>query len=412
MSKELRVTFETAAANLYVIVRRISDDYVWNGSAFEVFADGNLATYDVALADEGGDLYDGDMPAMLPAGDYEIRYYERAGGAPATSDLALRTDLLHWDGAAVSSSSTITLSPYALTTLDNQKRFLRITDSDDDTLLTQFINGVSAGIERTCGVQFAARDYRERLNGVAQRKLTLKQWPVISITRMSWGRASAMTVHYSGSGIRAEVAVSAAALKINSVSTSGAATTNNLLFADYPSLSLLAGAINGVSGWSASVTVNMPSADLNPTGGTDARTQSVILTYPDRGDIHYTVEYETGILQITDCAGWGYGGLQPLHGRPTGYEAVAVFPGGAGSSESAHQSILVQYRAGYEIIPADVELMCNQLVADVFYDSTMPRNQTMSSLGPFTWKANIQQSRTLREELSEYLDISKSLGGV
>lgn len=407
MSRELRVNFNAAAANLYAILRRLSDGYVWSTvtEAFAAWSDGSIADYDIALTDRGGDLYDGDMPAAVPAGDYEIGYYERAGGTPATTDLRLLTESpRHWDGAILSSGSSISLSAYALTSLDNQKRYQRITDSDDDTILTQLINAVSAEIERVCGVQFVARDRRERYNGAGQRKLKLKQWPVIDLFRLAWGWSPAVSISYSGSAIRAEVGVSDTDVRISSYASTGAATTNRFTFADYDTVSEVAAAIAAVSGWSASVAVNMPSADLNPMGGQDAKSKTVQLTYPDRGDINYTVDYASGIIGLRGALPFQSPGLCLGVLNPTGYGSAAVMPGG-------HQYIFVHYRAGYESVPADVEMVCNRLVAEEFYSSgSGSTRQTMSSLGPFTWKATVDQEKNIMSELGHYIDLSTCIG--
>jgi hypothetical protein len=398
MANELTLSYQ-GGGTLYAIIRRQSDGYAWNGTAFEVWSDANVATYDVSLTSLGGDLYAADFPSAIAAGDYRIYFYEQAGASPAITDLILRSIARHWDGAALASESDITLSSYALTTLESAKRYLRITDTSDDTLLTELINQVSAEIERICGIQFKARDRRERLNGTYQRCLVLKQSPVISINRLSWGYGPALTVGYSGSAISASVAVSDTALKIVSTASSGTVTTNTLLFTDYPTASLLVAAINAVSGWAATLTIDVPSADLNPLGGSDAKSRSVILTYPDRADITYHVDYQAGLIELV---GWQF--PFPLTGRtPSGYGGVPVFPGG-------HQYILVEYRAGYESIPDDVMRICNRMVQDAFYEGLTQRSIVAATLGPFSWKASEVQASDIRDSLAYYIDLSKTIG--
>lgn len=53
----------------------------WNGSAFEDFSAGNLAAYRVTIAEDGTTgVYRGDMPALTPAGYYDILLVLRANG--------------------------------------------------------------------------------------------------------------------------------------------------------------------------------------------------------------------------------------------------------------------------------------------------------------------------------------------
>jgi len=258
--------------------------------------------------------------------------------------------------------------------------------------LTELINQVSAEVERICGIQFKARDRRERLNGTHQRCLVLKQSPVIALNRLSWGCGPALTVGYTGSAISASVAVSDTALRIVSTASSGTVTTNTLLFTDYPTASLLVAAINAVSGWTATLTVDVPSADLNPLGGSDAKSRSVILAYPDRADMTYHVDYQTGLIELL---GWQF----PFTGR----DGYGVFPGG-------HQYILAEYRSGYESIPDDVQRICNRLVQDAFYEGLTQRSVVAATLGPFSWKASEVQASDIKNALSYYIDLSKTIG--
>src|SRR4051812_40921888 len=98
MSRELRITFQ-GTATLYAIVRRISDGFAWNGSAFEAWVDGNVGNYDIPLTSRGGDLYDADMPTAVAACDMRVVFYQQAGGAPAITDYIVGIPKeLHWDG--------------------------------------------------------------------------------------------------------------------------------------------------------------------------------------------------------------------------------------------------------------------------------------------------------------------------
>lgn len=102
MADELNVNFQGSAATLYAIIRRASDTYAWNGSAFEAWSDANVGTYDIPLTDKGGDFYSADFPSAIVSGDYSVFYYEQAGGSPATTDLLLDREDVYWDGATTS----------------------------------------------------------------------------------------------------------------------------------------------------------------------------------------------------------------------------------------------------------------------------------------------------------------------
>jgi uncharacterized phiE125 gp8 family phage protein len=184
MAGELFTTYEVAGTDVYAIIRRLSDFYVWDTttSAFVVWADGDVADYDVDLTDVGGDLYKGDFPSSIAAGDYRIFYYERAGGVPALTDTFIESIDRHWNGAALVDTSVVTLSPYALTTVVKVKRLLHLAASTDDDLLTELINAATFKIEKHCNRQFLARAYTERTNGYGTKKLVTKHYPITELT--------------------------------------------------------------------------------------------------------------------------------------------------------------------------------------------------------------------------------------
>lgn len=84
---------------LYAVIRRLSDGYVWNGSAFAAWSDGSLSSYAITLTAKGGDLFTADVPNGITRGTYEAFYYERAGASPATTDLLLQRQSIYVDGA-------------------------------------------------------------------------------------------------------------------------------------------------------------------------------------------------------------------------------------------------------------------------------------------------------------------------
>lgn len=74
----------------------------------------------------------------------------------------------------------MSLNPYALTTLERQKTFMKKTDTTDDTLLTILINVATDTIENHCGRRFKQTDYsNEKYDGPGRRSLLLKNFPVV-----------------------------------------------------------------------------------------------------------------------------------------------------------------------------------------------------------------------------------------
>jgi hypothetical protein len=406
MSNELRTTFQGGGATLYAVIRKLSDlTQVWNGTALETFVNASIANYDIALTDRGGDEYSADMPAAITAGDYRIGVYEQAGGTPAITDLRLASYELHWDGSAASTVSSITLSAYALTDLDSVKTYMGVSGSTYDTKITRIINGVSAEIERICGTRFKARNYRERCNGGRQRRLVLRNRPVQRVTRIAYGNATALAVSYSGSAIDATASVyddpelpAAGGLRLVTIVAGGTETESNLSFASYPTASTLATAVAAVSGWSATVTKDVRCVELFPTGGEDAKSRTVALSYPDRRQSTYHVDGRLGTVEFDRNAfnQWQWPG--------EGCEYRTRFP-------RDFQGIIALYRAGYESIPDDVQDLANELVKERYMMSTTNTAADQITLGPYTIRFNAQQMQKVRDRLADFMDGTAFVGG-
>lgn len=88
MANELSV-MRASGATIWAAVREIATSKVWSiaAGAFVTWANADVADYAIALAEQGGGLYDGDLPAGLSASTaYRVTYYVQAGAAPAVTD--------------------------------------------------------------------------------------------------------------------------------------------------------------------------------------------------------------------------------------------------------------------------------------------------------------------------------------
>lgn len=66
------------------------------------------------------------------------------------------------------------------------KRYLKVTGSDDDTLIGELIDGVEGMIEDYVGWELftVEASYTEYQNGMGENRLTLKRWPASAITTL------------------------------------------------------------------------------------------------------------------------------------------------------------------------------------------------------------------------------------
>ena len=107
MAKEIQIQWTTTGDTLYAEVRRATDGQIWNGAAFEVYATANLATYDIAMTEQGvaSAYFTADMPAV-PSGVYHISIFVQAGVGPAEGDALAGYGDLSWDAVGSSGSPT------------------------------------------------------------------------------------------------------------------------------------------------------------------------------------------------------------------------------------------------------------------------------------------------------------------
>jgi hypothetical protein len=178
-------------------------------------------------------------------------------------------------------------------------------------------------------------------------------------------------------------------LRLTTVSDAGEASAVSLAFDDYPSVALLAAAVNDRAGWSSETLEDVPSHDLRPTAGVDAIGKNVRLTYPDQGDGTWHVAHDTGLVALA---------FDPLFVGESGGGTVASL---------TRAELLVQYRAGYETIPDDVALVCNELVAQAFHEGAHDPAVRSESLGDYACAAvdAVQLSADQLARLRPYMEV-------
>ena len=155
-----------------------------------------------------------------------------------------------------------------LCTVAEAKAYMGKTDTDDDTLLTAIVAAASQKIQRLCNREFLATDYREWVTGDNQRSFALKQHPVIYIDRISHGASQAITASATGF-IKATIQAYDLGVRCSTMDDEGTATANDLTFATYPTTTLLAAAVEALTGWTSPIYIDSGS------------TYTVVFTHPD-----------------------------------------------------------------------------------------------------------------------------------
>jgi hypothetical protein len=288
----------------------------------------------------------------------------------------------------------MSLSSYALTTVQAVLNYSGLV-TDDTARIESLINAMTDRMERECSRKFKARDFVEWYNVSGnQEEFVLNNYPVIRAPAIAFGGQPCLTVSYSGSAIEAVASVSLDRLTLTTYSTSGVRTQNDYLFTDYASVSTLAAALNLVSGITASVTVNVPSFRICPTSGFNLLFTPALFLCPLYNIYNPATDYNTGIVAYR--RGF-WAGESPHFAR--------TFPSG-------HQQILAEYRAGYETIPDDLAMLCNELVMDAYNRSSRDVTVTSETLDQYSYTLadSVKFSDGIRARLSRYMRFS--VGGV
>lgn len=282
---------------------------------------------------------------------------------------------------------------YALTTLAGLKAQLGITSSDEDSLLEDLIDAATERIEREAGRRFAATDYVYWHSGDGEDRILLPQYPVIRVNAAGIRAKQALTVSYSGSAIYAQVIVNDGNLRLLSMSTSGTQTSNDITLDSSTSISEIKTAVDAVSGWSATTLSDGPSLHLRQTVE-GALNNTVTLYKPDDYTYATTINADAGLIALVSNGSFW----------PTGY-ARDYFGGGAvyrtGQVPYGNQNIMIDYRAGYETIPQDIDQIARELAAQMYYGIGQDQSIQSESLGSYS--RTLADRATLTESMRAVL---------
>ena len=243
---------------------------------------------------------------------------------------------------------------YALTTLAKLQGYLGITGSTDEVVLEGCIDRASARIETFIDRKILTRSYVDWV--FPERNVVrLRNWPATAVRRVAYGSTIALTVNATTTtDVRATVAVTESSIVLKRWDSDGTATTSTLAFTTYPTTNGMATAISALTGWSATASDNLLSAELYPVSGADALSNAVYLDVPDIVDSPAWVDMDTGLIRVS-------------------VDAMVDAVGG-------NRPVLVDYDAGYSTVPYDVEQACLEVAATMYRQR---RYDTGTTLGDF-----------------------------
>jgi hypothetical protein len=261
---------------------------------------------------------------------------------------------------------------YALTTLSNLKNWIGITSVDDDVLLEHAIDRATAIIESHCDRKLKARTFSEWCMPSGERTFTVDNYPIVSIDTISYGSAISMTISSdtASTDVIATVENNGTKIRLRKVVYAGTTELIELAISDYPSTRQLVNYINlSANGWTATLTENALTASLYRFGGRGVIDAPCNFEYPRDNVSEYRVDYDTGLVHII----------------------ADRFPGIRSDNASANRfpsgffPVFVQYTAGFETVPADLEQACIEIAADLYRERKQDKTITSESLGDYNY---------------------------
>jgi hypothetical protein len=244
---------------------------------------------------------------------------------------------------------------------------------DPTGVLQTLITAVSDAIEKYCHRDFIQTTYDELYSGTGDRRLLLRQYPVISVQSVRYRPVTVLKLTNTlSANVQARVTVTSVGLTLVRVNAGVKTTDTSVTFAANLTLTAVANAVNALgNGWNAQVvgdTVNYgswPSADLYwppafPTFGAGTSGQGALQCVNGSFAELKMHTYELAGFQW-DSRGWLLRAI-PYTDPELLHPEDLIFPVGI-------NNFRVQYTAGYATVPEGVQEACAEWVAALYYST-------------------------------------------
>jgi len=252
----------------------------------------------------------------------------------------------------------------------------------DVYLIEKLIDRATDFIERFCNRKLKTRSYsRESYWGNGRQMITLDQYPVTAVSRVSYGRTNAFSIKNTTATNNATAEITASILSL--VADGAAATTFTL--SSYAIINLLLAAINLTAGWSATL--------LDSSLGTRKATD--LLIRPAMYCLSPAVAYG----EIPDDELTEYMLINPSEDRNAG---ILQCP----SAFTAGIEFWISYTAGYTPIPYALEAACLELVKYKYNQSKKDGALRSESLGDYSYTIG-DFNKGIPDDLKNALDFFK-----
>jgi hypothetical protein len=280
--------------------------------------------------------------------------------------------------------------------LDLARQHLPTSADADEPAISTLISAASRAVIKYCRRDFNQTSYDELYNGTGDRRLLLRQAPLISVTSVRYRPVTILKIQNNLANTPiARAQVTSTGITLTRV-TSGVTTTDtSITWANNVTITAVQAAVNALgNGWSATGTGydQWPSADIYcPNGisaGVDAplpTTQGALTAAGQNAELKMHT-YELAGFQLDLRRGWLLRAI-PYTDPELMHPEDLMWPIGI-------NNFRVQYSAGYASVPEDVQEATAELVASYFVqrgrDLTL---QSETTHGSYTYAAQLSRGQ-------------------
>ena len=257
-----------------------------------------------------------------------------------------------------------------LITLARAKQAIPSVPSADDAIVEDLIDAASEIIELYCRRTFAQTNYDELASGRPDGRLRLRQFPIVTVTRIAASNGAAIQVVNENSTLnqRATVQITSTGLVLTRIASGVTSADSSILWSGHATLQSVANAITALgNGWKGTVVTgyaSWPPTDLRPLGvALPSLTTPAELVIHDEGVPATRIDADAGFV-------------------------IGRFPTGDGN-------LRVEYSAGFATVPEAVQQACAMLVAQWYSEGKHDAARRFDGLG------DMQYSRFPPEGLPE-----------
>lgn len=274
------------------------------------------------------------------------------------------------------------------------------------------VSAASRLVRRYTNRDFTLTDYDETYNGMGYSEIILRQYPVSAVSRVSTNLMTVLSVANSdmATNQRATAALqttgdfdaglSTTGLTLSRTASGVTTTDTSTLFATYPTLTAVASHITSLgNGWGATVADGYalwPSADLKaPQGAQNALTGTGAAGAAFQSFVtdanNWTLQAEAGKLRLNNQQWDPVFALMNIAGSPL----LSTFPPG-------FQNLRVQYTAGYNTVPYDVQQACLVTIKAMVYQ--LQQSGQFKSESVKDWSYTLFEHKGLPQEAMDILN--------